>query len=213
MLKKYAPAIIIVLIIAITTLLIFYFARDKSKTEFIYCGPDKSNPVQVYINPEEAFPAFATRYQVELNAGVALLDTLSKTMPASGSAGSEIRTEIVELREKLNQDNIRMENLLRASFYAYNSRPCDAEVSRRYLNMLDTLAYKITELEKLKAAVTTPVPVTIDTAAHTAADTAARIVTSKEITSDTVKLKRALKIFNERVTKSRVSGRNNTAIE
>lgn len=213
MLKKYAPAIIIVLIIAITTLLIFYFVREKSNTELIYCGPDKTNPVRVFINPEQAFPAFATGYQVKLNAGVALLDTLSKAVPPNGSAGSEIRTEIVELREKLNQDNIRMENLMRASFYAYNGRPCDAEVSRRYLNMLDTLAYKITELEKLKAAVTTPALVTIDTSSHTPADTAARIVTSKEITNDTLKLKRAIKIFNERVNKNFVSGRNNTVIE
>lgn len=184
--------IIVLIIIGVVTILIIYFLRNNSNTQITYCGPDKTDPVRTFVNPEQAFPAFATGYQVKLQAGVSLLDTLNKAASTGANAGSEIQTQIVELREKLNQDNIRMENLMRAIFYAYNGRPCNPEVSKRYFDMLDTLAYKITELEKLKASLLQP---------QKGNNSSDSILTSKEITNDSARVKKALRIFSNRVIK------------
>lgn len=175
--------ILVLIIVALATITIFILLKNNSKTRVEYCGPGKTDPVTIFKNPDEAFPAFANGYKVKLQSGVNLLDTLTK---ATGNinAGSDIQSEIVELREKLNQDNIRMENLMRASFYAYNSRPCDPEISRRYLNMLDTLAQKITELEKFKASIAVP--------AKGGGDTSALVLTTPQIKTDTASLKRSL---------------------
>lgn len=179
--------LIVLIVVVAATVLIVYFVRNTSNTRITYCGPNKTNPVSIFVNPDQAFPSFASNYQVKLQAGVNLLDTLS--IATGGNVSSEVQTEIVELREKLNQDNIRMENLMRACFYAYNSRPCDPEVSRRYLNMLDTLALKITELEKLKVSVKEPLK-----GSTVPKDSA---LTSNQVTADTVKLKNALTRFRK----------------
>lgn len=186
--NKYIWLIVIVLVIA-GTIAIVYFVRDESNTRITYCGPNKTNPVSIFVNPDQAFPSFASSYNVKLQAGVNLLDTLSIATGGTVNAGSEVQTQIVELREKLNQDNIRMENLMRACFYAYNSRPCDPEVSRRYLNMLDTLALKITELEKLKIAVKEPI--------KGISEPTDSIVKVEQVTADTAKLKYALTRFRK----------------
>lgn len=184
------------LIIVIATIIIFYFFRNSSNTRIAYCGAGKTDPVTIFINPDQAFPAFANTYSVKLQSGVNLLDTLTKATNGI-NAGSEIQSQIVELREKLNQDNIRMENLMRACFYAYNSRPCDPEISRRYLNMLDTLAQKITELEKFKASVSVP--------EKGGGDTSKLVVTTPQIRKDTATLKKSLVQFKRTYNSLRLS--------
>ena len=174
-------------IIAAATVLIVYFMRNTSDTRIAYCGEGKTKPVTVFVNPTEAFPSFATTYQVKLRAGVNLLDTLSKVTGTGVDASSEVQTQIVELREKLNQDNIRMENLMRACFYAYNGNPCDPEIARRYLNMLDTLTLKITELERLKASVKEPL--------KGGTNPADSVLKSGQVITDTRKVKEALSKF------------------
>lgn len=181
---------------AAASVLIVYFLRNTSNTRVEYCGPNHTDPVTIFTNPDQAFPSFASAYQVKLNAGVNLLDTLSK---ATGdiNAGTEIQTEIVELREKLNQDNIRMENLMRSSFYAYNSRPCNPEVSKRYLDMLDTLTQKITEIEKFKASIAKP-----ENGPTKPKDS---VLTSDQVSKDTANLKKAIFQYRRNLSVLRVT--------
>jgi len=213
--KKFTPILIALLIVAIATIIIFYVIKDNSNTTMVYCGPNKTDPARIFVNPEKAFPSFATAYTVKLNSGINLLDTLNQSASIGGNADSEIQTEIVELREKLNQDNIRMENLLKVLFYAYNGRPCDADVSKRYFNLLDTLTFKITEIEKLKAAVIQPQKVTpdpIDPLPGAQTDTSNLVITSVEVVKDTSKVNNALRVFKQRIKYPTIQAKN-TRIE
>lgn len=188
--------ILVLGIIAVASIIIVYLLRNPDKTRTVYCGPDKTDPAIVFINPDEAFPSFATGYTVKLQAGVDLMDTLSKAA-SDINAGSEIQTQIIELRERLNQDNIRMENLLKASFYAYNSRPCSPEIAKRYQDMLDTLGKKITEIENLKSSVVTtekPGPEPVDS-----------VPSAPEISKDTAKIRKAIFQYNKKFTALRLS--------
>ena len=191
--KKYAWLIILG-IIAVATIIIIYMLRSPDKTKTVYCGPNNTDPAIVFINPDEAFPSIATGYTVKLQAGVDLLDTLNKAA-GNANAGSEVQTQIVELREKLNQDNIRMENLLKASFYAYNSRPCNPEIAKRYQDMLDTLGKQVAEIENLKSSVVTTEPTN---PTNPQPKDSLPVATAPEISKDTAKIRRAVSIYNKR---------------
>jgi|GEM_PF-3699916 len=185
--------ILVLGIIAVASVVIVFLLRSPDKTRTLYCGPDKTDPAIVFKNPDDAFPSFASGYNVKLEAGVNLMDTL-KEAASDINAGSEIQTEIVELREKLNQDNIRMQELMKSCFLAYHTRPCNPEASKRYFDMLDTLISRITNLEELKASVVVP-----ESVEPTPKDTAAPPSTP-EISKDTAKLKRELFRFKRRYT-------------
>ena len=185
--------IIVLIIIAVATVIIIYLLRNPDKTKTVYCGQNKTDPAIVFINPDEAFPSIASGYTVKLQAGVNLLDTLNKAA-SDVNAGSEIQTQIIELREKLNQDNIRMENLLKASFYAYNSRPCNPEIAKRYQDMLDTLGKQVTEIENLKSSVVTTEP------SNPQPKDSVAVPTAPEISKDTAKIRKAVSIYNRKFT-------------
>lgn len=147
-------------VIAIIVFVIFKFAipnPNKDETKTIYCGPDKTNPVNVFINPSNAFPTFAKDYNLKLNAGIEVLDSLKTIPQLKGSAGTDYNTKIVELREKLNQESIRMEMIMKSNFLAYNMKPCDSAVNRDYFALLKMMAEKNSELEKFKAGLTVPI--------------------------------------------------------
>lgn len=190
--------ILVLIIIAVASVVIVYMLRTPDKTRIVYCGANNTDPAVVYKNPDDAFPSFATGYNIKLEAGVNLMDTLTKAANDI-NAGSEIKTEIVELREKLNQDNSRMQDLMKSCFLAYHMRPCNAEASKQYFDMLDTLISRITKLEELKASVVAPEPVDIKPK-----DTAAPPSTP-EISKDTAKLRRELFRFNKRYTPLKIS--------
>jgi len=190
--------ILVLAIIAVASVVIVYLLRSPDKTRTVYCGPDNTDPAIVYKDPQDAFPSFATGYNVKLEAGVNLMDTLNKAA-SDINAGSEIQTEIVELREKLNQDNIRMQELMKSCFLAYHTRPCNPDASKRYYDMLDTLISRITKLEELKASVVEPEkvePQPKDTATPPS---------TQVISKDTARLKRELFQFNRRYTPMKLS--------
>lgn len=187
--KKFlVPAVIVVIVIAATIVIVFMLKNDN-ETTILYCGPDKSIPVSVFKNPSKAFPAFSADYTVKLNAGVTLLDTIKNVVNANGTTSSEINTKATDLREKLNQENIRMENLLKANFYAFNTNPCDSFIRRKYFSILDTLTLKITEIEKLRAELT------VQSQKGTSV-----ISKTKEFVRDTNKIKENLDRFAERIS-------------
>ena len=138
--------------LAITGLIIilgiFFIPWDTffSETTVEYCGGDKSKPIRVFKNPSKAFSVFAQDYEFNFNTGVKVLDSASN----NGNISIEAKKGIKEFREKLNQENIQFENLLKTAFYAYNQDGCNEEVKRKYWDILNTMSEKILKLEKLK---------------------------------------------------------------
>jgi hypothetical protein len=183
--------IIVLGIIAVATIIIIYLLRTPDKTRIVYCGPNQTDPATVFINPDEAFPAFATAYTVGLTAGVNFLDTLSKAAD-NINAGSDIKTQIVKMREDLNQENIEMENVLKAAFYSLNARPCNLEVVKQYNDIVATISSKIKEIDTLKSTVVLP-----ETSNPQPQDS---IPSAKEISKDTAKIRKAIFQYNKKIS-------------
>lgn len=179
--------IIISIVIVSCVAIAFFFLRNifkpEPETTTLYCGPDKSSPAIVFKNPTKAFPSFASEYTSKIAANISVMDSLLKGAKGSGGGGIDLSNKVVELRDKLNNESSRMEMLMKSNFFAYNSKPCDTGVSRRYFEFLTVMADKNAELEKLKANITI--------APSKGGNDSANLVVIK----DTVKIKQALNQF------------------
>ncbi|HEV7333151.1 MAG TPA: hypothetical protein VGN63_19100 [Flavisolibacter sp.] len=138
----------------------FYFLRpiikEDDETETIYCGPNNSLPVKVFKSPTKAFPTFAKDFTSKLNTNLEMVDSINLRPNIRGSGNIELSSKLTELREKLNQESARMEMIMKSNFMAYNSRPCDEQVSKQYFDLLKLMAVKNADLERLRAELTLP---------------------------------------------------------
>ncbi|MET0465481.1 MAG: hypothetical protein ABW007_20140 [Chitinophagaceae bacterium] len=151
-------AIIIAVTVIICAGLAFWLLRDtfskQEETETMYCGPDKTLPVKVFINPSQAYPVFAQDYTSRVEANLTVMDSIQQMASPKVGGALGLESEIVTLRHDLSQESIRMEILMKSNFYAYNTRPCDSAVSRHYFEFLALMAQKTSELDKLSASLT-----------------------------------------------------------
>jgi hypothetical protein len=150
--------IIIAVVVVICAGLAFWLLRDTFKkqeeTETMYCGPDKTLPVKVFVNPSQAYPVFAQDYTSRVEANLTVMDSIQEMASPKGGGALGLESEVVKLRQDLSQESIRMEILMKSNFYAYNTRPCDSEVSRHYFEFLALMAQKTSELDKLSSSLT-----------------------------------------------------------
>ena len=151
--NKTLLACFAILIASLLIYAVFYRAKDD-ETFVVYCGVNNTKPVTAFKNPTRAFPAFVNEYHASAKTAINLLDTLKSKAPGTISADVDYDTKMANLREKLDQDNIRMENILKASFFAFNANPCDDQIKQHYLALLDTMAAKTLELERFRASIT-----------------------------------------------------------
>ncbi len=140
---------LILITIIVVGLLCFFFVPDLiSETTTLYCGVNKSSPTRVFKNPSKAYPAFAQNYQFNYKVGLESLGALTDSSNG-GNISSDAKKEVIHLREKLNQDNIQFENLLKSAFYAYNANPCDVQTSKNYWEIVAKMANRISVLQEL----------------------------------------------------------------
>lgn len=182
--KTLIISITVVICAALLFIFLKYFNKEESKTITLFCGPNNTLPVVVYKDPNAAFPDFAEEFNYKVSGSVSLLDSLSKLPEIKGNASVDLNNRIVELRDKLNNESSRMQMIMRSNFLAFNQKPCDTSVSRKYYEVLTLMAEKNMELEKLKASVTEP---------HTrGAVDSVQLVVSR----DTAELRSALQSFS-----------------
>lgn len=183
--------IVIAIAVVVCVGLAIWLLRDifvkQKETETMYCGPDKTLPVKVFVNPSQAYPVFAQDYTSKVQGNLTVMDSLQRLASPQAGGSIEISNEVVRLRENLSQESARMEILMKSNFYAYNTRPCDSEVSRHYFEFLELMAQKTSELDKLKANLTTQPSATGDPK-----DTA-----KLEVVRDTTRIRESLKKFNQ----------------
>ncbi len=115
----------------------------------IYCEGSK-DPVFVYKNPHQAFPSTVKDFKLELKG---TSSNLSQLLSPEFNLNSLVERKVVNLREKLNQYNILIENQIKAAFIGYCLRPCDRNVSEKYFDYLDKLSEESIALEKLKLGI------------------------------------------------------------
>ncbi|MBO9659430.1 MAG: hypothetical protein J7527_11450 [Chitinophagaceae bacterium] len=185
--------IIITIAVVICAGLAFWLLRDTFKktaeTETMYCGPDKTLPVKVFVNPSQAYPVFAQDYTSRVEANLTVMDSIQQMASPSGGGALGLESEVVKLRQDLSQESIRMEILMKSNFYAYNTRPCDSEVSRHYFEFLALMAQKTSELDKLSASLT-----------EQPDSGAGKPDSSQKLTvvKDTMKIRQSLQYFNNK---------------
>jgi hypothetical protein len=189
--KTFVIFITILICAALLFVFLKYFQKKETATKTIFCGPNSTLPVVVFVDPTGAFPSFAEEYNYKVSGSLSLLDSLQKLPEIKGSGSIDLSNKIVELRDKLSNESSRMEMILRANFLAFNNRPCDSAVSRKYYEVVEMMAEKNMELEKLKVDITKP-------ESRGAIDTAKLFVSR-----DTSVLKSALESFSQRYTFAR----------
>lgn len=145
MLKFHAPKYKTVILI----LGVLILNSCSSSVKKVYCH-DSRDPIFIYKNPEEAFPSTVKNFKLELQAANS---ELSQLLSPEFNLSTTVEKKVINLREKLNQYNILIENQIKAAFIGYNLKPCDKELSNRYFEYLDKLSKETIALEKLKLSI------------------------------------------------------------
>ena len=118
------------------------FLIGCSDFKAIECPPK----VLVLKNFDNAYPAFANNYDLSLKATINTADSLSLT----GNIG--LKRTVENLREKLNQETIRFQDLLKSAYIGYVGEICrpNSELRERYWDLLGEMNQKTSELDALR---------------------------------------------------------------
>lgn len=102
-------------------------------------------PVIVPKKPEKFYKKFAKTMEADLKATI---DVLEKVNIADLDTGLE--TKVNTLREKLDQYSGRTEDILKASYLALLTTPCDKTVRNNNATLLKQMSTESTALATLK---------------------------------------------------------------
>jgi len=117
-----------------------------SSTKTLNCGEGKA-PVQILKNPEKAYKKYQWAKSFEVNAK-ATIDVIDKVKVDEGNL--TVKNKIENFREKITNETIRMEMLVRENAKAYNAGACYKDVRDKFFEFQDYVTEKNTELEKLR---------------------------------------------------------------
>jgi hypothetical protein len=118
--------------------------------EPVTCG---SKTVYRYKYPSEFFPLFAQEYNTQVSLTTDLLKRFSDSI-GTDQIGVDAKNEIVDLQEKLNQDNITFSTALRTYFINSNSDPCNDTLRQKFLAFTDEMARRVLDLKNTTSLVT-----------------------------------------------------------
>lgn len=122
-----------------------FLVLSCGETKTIYCGPNKTNPMQVLRNPTKAYPVYAKEYDNSIKANVKILDEITVDVEP------KLKSEVVELRQKLNQEASKMEMLVKTAYFAFNQDCCSESGKAQFHKMMTLLAEKSFELDRLNS--------------------------------------------------------------
>lgn len=131
-------------------LILFVFAiinQSCSETKTLYCGDNKTNPVEVLKKPEKAYKKYLWARTFDANVK-GTVDVLEKVKIGEGNVA--FKNSIESFREKLSDESQRMEILVRENAKAYNAGICFKDVRDKFFKFQEYVAEKNTEVEKLR---------------------------------------------------------------
>lgn len=114
--------------------------------ETVYCGPENTNPVIIHKNLDDHMPFFVKKREITAKSTIDLFGKINLA-----DASTEVKTEVENLRELLNNSTTRQENLVRAALLGYTSDPCNTSSAERYFNLLDNIAKDQIQLAELES--------------------------------------------------------------
>ncbi|MBX3239047.1 MAG: hypothetical protein KIT80_09720 [Chitinophagaceae bacterium] len=197
------------LIIALSTIgvaVIVYFIvklvitpEAPDEQEKVTCG---AKVVYRYRFPSRAFPVVANSYDAEIKF---TSDILKRITDSAGSLdiGVNVKNTLVELQEKLDQDNISFSTGLRNYFFSVNSDPCNDTLRMRYVLFTEEMSRRMIEFRNVTEEIATVTETATDaTGVVPSADTATTVPPYK-LVRDTTRLKQSILKLNEVVEKNR----------
>jgi|SRR6185436_8991535 len=128
-----------VMAIAILALLI----QGCCGTSKIVC-PD-GETVVIQKCPEKQYQQTINTTDVGLKATVDVLDKVK-----IADLDASVKTKVTELRDKLDQFSSRTQDIIKGSYDALQTTPCDKDVRKRHFDLLDGIAKENAALEKLR---------------------------------------------------------------
>jgi len=117
-----------------------------------YCGPNKTNPVKVYNKQNKHYKDVARTFDASVKGTINTSNSLGNKVDISNIDAS-LGTKLTNLKEALNQNTTRFNDLLFRAAEAYNSRPCDTVVRDRYFGVLDSVTSYLASLAEIEAKV------------------------------------------------------------
>lgn len=115
-------------------------------TKVLSC-PD-GEKVVVQKDPEKQYQQTVKKTNTSINGTI---DVLNKVNIAD--LGVDINSEIKELREKLDQFSSRTQDIIKGSYNALQTTPCDKIVRQKHFDLLENVNKESVALETLKAEV------------------------------------------------------------
>jgi hypothetical protein len=107
--------------------------------------PGTNEPVMVPKKPTKFYEEYTKKTTVNFKATI---DILNKIKLADIDAGT--KTEVIELRDKLDQYSSRTQDIIKASVIGFCIAPCDKEIRTKHYALLESISKENTEIEKLK---------------------------------------------------------------
>ena len=149
------------IIISITAIIIagiIYFIinnnnspRHPDEQEAVKCG---NKTIYHYKYPSQAYPVFTRDYNTEVTLTTDVLKRISDSL-GKAEIGVDAKNKVVELQEKLNQDNITFSTALRTYFMNINADPCNDTLRQQFLAFTNEMSRRMLELRSATAQVTT----------------------------------------------------------
>ncbi len=159
--------IVTAITVVVVAVIIYLIVRNNSspvrtdEQEAVTCG---SKTVYRYKYPSEAFPVFTRDYNTEVSMTSDVLKRFSDSL-GNAEIGVDAKNKVVELQEKLNQDNITFSTALRSYFINSNSDPCNDTLRQKFLAFTDEMTRRMLELKNTTAQVTNITPKGTETGA------------------------------------------------
>jgi hypothetical protein len=200
-----SKTIIISATIIIVAIIIYFLVRPindhprMDEQEPVTCV---NKTVYRYKYPSEFFPLFAQEYNTQVSLTSDLLKRFSDSI-GTDQIGVDAKNEIVDLQEKLNQDNITFSTALRTYFINSNSDPCNDSLRQKFLAFTDEMARRVLDLKNTTSLVTeiekpadstktAPAP-----SSGSASDTGTLKLPKYAIVKDTARIKTSINRLNQ----------------
>jgi hypothetical protein len=141
--------IVAVAIIAVA-LIIYFIARQtlvphqQDEQEEVVCGNKK---VFRYRNPTAVFPSFTRDYETAVTLTNSVLHKLADSIGETG-LGTNIKNKVIELQEKLDQENITFTMSMKSYFFMMNADPCNDSLRYRWMTITEDMTRRMLELKE-----------------------------------------------------------------
>ncbi|MEJ8819248.1 hypothetical protein [Lacibacter sp. H407] len=146
-----SKTVITSLLVLIIAVLVFFLIKgnQQSREDEQVAVKCSNKTVFRYKYPDQYFPAFTREYDNQVAVTSDFLKNLTDSSSGALSIELGVRSQIVQLQQQLNQDNITFSTGLRSYFMILNNDPCNDEIRNKYALYTEEMSRRMLELKKV----------------------------------------------------------------